>query len=123
MNHLILIEYDQLVNHWQPILRVVFTVMVPVNEQTVTFWRDHMAYVLPAQIVGEIYHCNVGISQRLFVVIDHSFKLVPEVAVLKRLDIFWNYATHIEHVWGVQLNVVYVDFVGEHFDSLVANFF
>jgi hypothetical protein len=26
-------------------------------------------------------------------------------------------------VWGVQLNVVYVDFVGEHFDSLVANFF
>ena len=123
MNHLILIEYDQLVNHWQPILSVVFTVMVPVNEQTVAFRWDHMAYVLPAQIVGEIYHCNVGIDQRLFVVIYHSFKLVPEVTVLKRLDIFLNYATHIEHVWRVQLDVVYVDFVGEHFDSLVANFF
>ena len=123
MNHLILIEYDQLVNHWQPILSIVFTVMVPVNEQTVAFRWDHMAYVLPAQIVGEIYHCNVGIAQRLFVVIYHSFKLVSEVTVLKRLYIFLNHASHIEHVGRVQLNVVYVDFVGKYFYSLVANFF
>ncbi len=82
-----------------------------------------MAPVFPAKIICKIYHRDVGIAQSLFVVIDNGFKLVPKVTVPKRLDIFLNYATQVKHMCGVQLNVVYVDLVREHFNSLVANFF
>ena len=97
--------------------------MIPVNKNTVPFWRYHVAPVFPAKIICEIDHRDIGIAQSLFVVIDHGFKLVPEVTVPKRLDIFLNYAIQVKHMCGVQLNIVDVDLVSEHFDSLVANFF
>jgi hypothetical protein len=91
-----------------PVTRKIFSHVINITESCITFWRNHMTQIFPAQIICNINPVDFRLVHCSLHQIIHKLILSPVITVSEWFEIFLNEPICIQYVFRTVLNMIYV---------------